>query len=345
MWWRSRRTDPPPSSEPPFFGPDTAELSRELLAANALRTQALAERLLLAIEEAERHEGDPGRLDFLFEVDHLATRLRRESERQLLFADRVPAAAGPEPATVADVVRVAVGHCADYQRIHVAELPPHRIDAAVADDLPHLLAELIDNGLALSPSRAQVRVSGCELGGGGLLIQVDDEGIGMDEALFADLNTALRDPTEPGDLQQPHTGLRLVALIAYRHLLNVRLYPGTPRGISAQVMIPAGSVYPTESGEATPSHQEPQRRASPPQPAAPLRRPSFTPHRETPLPTVQEHNGHAKREELPRRPPPLTAGHAFGRDHAPPDPQPGDVEQASLDVADFSEGWEGPWQG
>jgi len=154
--------------------------------------------LLLAIEEAERHEGDPGRLDFLFQVDHLATRLRRESERQLLFADRVPAAAGPEPATAADVVRVAVGHCADYQRIHVAELPPHRIDAAVADDLPHLLAELIDNGLALSPSRAQVRVSGCELGGGGLLIQVDDEGIGMDEALFADLNTALRDPTEPG---------------------------------------------------------------------------------------------------------------------------------------------------
>jgi hypothetical protein len=332
VWWRSRRTEPPSSTELADPLPDTAELSRELLASNALRTQALAERLLLTIEDAERHEEDPGRLDFLFEVDQLATRLRRESERQLLFADRIPVPTGPEPAGLADVIRVAVGHCADYQRIQVSELPPHRIDTAIAEDLPHLLAELIDNGLALSPARTRVRVSGYELGGGGLLVQIDDEGIGMDEALFAELNAALRDPAEPGDLERPHTGLRLVALIAYRHLLQIRLHPAIPRGVSAQVMIPAGSVYPAEVAP------EPAAEYERPAPEAPpLQRPRFTPHSD-PAPGSAEWSPNGA--PLPRRP----AG-AARRASPPPDPEPGDVERAVADVADFSEGWEGPWQG
>jgi hypothetical protein len=343
VWWRSRRTEPPTSIELADPSPDTAELSRELLAANALRTQALAEQLLLTIEDAERHEEDPGRLDFLFEVDQLATRLRRESERQLLFADRVPAPMGPKPASLADVIRVAVGHCADYQRVQVAELPPEQIDNAIAEDLPHLLAELIDNGLALSPARTRVRVSGYELGGGGLLVQIDDEGIGMDKALFAELNAALRDPTEPGDLDRPHTGLRLVALIAYRHLLQVRLHPATPRGVSAQVMIPAASVYaarvapPVEPDRAEPDRAQPDRAQPDRRETSPLLRPRFTPHSETAPGPAEQSPGRAP---LPRRP-----AASARRDPRPPDPEPGDVERAVADVADFSEGWEGPWQG
>jgi hypothetical protein len=336
VWWRSRRNEPPSPVDLADSRPDTAELSRELLATNALRAQALAERLLLTIEDAERQEDDPGRLDFLFEIDHLATRLRRESERQLLFADRVPAPMAPEPAPLADVIRIAVGHCAEYQRVRIAELPAERIDNAVAEDLPHLLAELIDNGLALSPALAQVRVSGYVLGGGGLLIQIDDEGIGMDETLFAELNAGLRIPTEPGDLERPHTGLRLVGLIAQRHLLQIRLHPGVPRGVSAQVMIPEASVYAPQDGPSpSPSRTAPVdhgRRETP------LLRPRFTPHGDT---GPGDYDGLANRTPLPQRP----AGSVARHEAPPPDPEPGDVEQATADVADFSEGWEGPWQG
>jgi len=340
--WRLRRDrqaavfpDFPDEPEPP--GPDSAELNRELLAGNALRTQALAERLLLRIEDAERGEENPERLSFLFQLDHLATRLRRESERQLLFADRLPTPMHPEPLALTDVLRITVGHCSDYRRVHLTELPSNRLENALADDLAHLLAELIDNSLALSPAQARVRLSGCELGSGGMLIQVDDEGIGMDETLLAELNMALREPALPGDVSVPHSGLRLVGSIAQRHGLQVRLYPGIPRGVSAQVMIPPESVYPPAPVAAA----APGGQAAGPVPPGGLGGPvpSYAP-----MPARapgQRRRGEVlpRRDDLPRRPDEFSPPR-----WELPDPDPGDVERAMNDGAAFSEGWEGPWQ-
>ena len=64
------------------------------------RSQSLVERQIRLIDDLEQGEQDPERLSNLFQMDHLATRMRRNSENLLVLAghDRVPAvepAGGP----------------------------------------------------------------------------------------------------------------------------------------------------------------------------------------------------------------------------------------------------------
>ena len=68
------------------------------------RSQTLLERLLRLIDSLELGEDDPERLANLFRMDHLATRMRRNSENLLLLAghenprkwsDAIPPAGGP----------------------------------------------------------------------------------------------------------------------------------------------------------------------------------------------------------------------------------------------------------
>ena len=50
------------------------------------RSQSLIERLVRMIDSLEQNEGDPERLSNLFAMDHLVTRMRRNSENLLLLA-------------------------------------------------------------------------------------------------------------------------------------------------------------------------------------------------------------------------------------------------------------------
>ena len=50
------------------------------------RSQSLIERQLSLIDSLEQSEQDPGRLSSLFRLDHLATRMRRNSENLLVLA-------------------------------------------------------------------------------------------------------------------------------------------------------------------------------------------------------------------------------------------------------------------
>ena len=65
------------------------------------RSQTLVERQLSLIESLEQGEQDESRLGNLFRLDHLATRMRRNSENLLVLAGQEPAAP-LEPARPAD---------------------------------------------------------------------------------------------------------------------------------------------------------------------------------------------------------------------------------------------------
>ncbi|WP_240661156.1 MULTISPECIES: nitrate- and nitrite sensing domain-containing protein [unclassified Streptomyces] len=210
----------------------------------ALRTLGLVERQLGVIEGLEEREDDPERLATLFKLDHFATVMRRHSENLLVLAgtEHGRNTAGPVP--LVDVVRAAVSEIERYERVRIAALPPHaHIAGFAADDLSHLLAELLENATAFSPPDLPVEVSGWLLENGEVMLSVQDEGIGMAADRLERLNSRLADvdpeATYDADAEDGlGLGLYVVARLAQRHGVRVRLREQKQGGIAAVVVLP-----------------------------------------------------------------------------------------------------------
>ncbi|MFF8017457.1 nitrate- and nitrite sensing domain-containing protein [Streptomyces sp. NPDC007929] len=210
----------------------------------ALRTLGLVERQLAVIENLEEREQDPDRLATLFRLDHFATVMRRHSENLLVLAgtEHVQHAAGPVP--LVDVVRAAVSEIERYERVRIAALPPHaHIAGFAADDLSHLLAELMENATSFSPPDLPVEISGWLLENGEVMLSVQDEGIGMTEERLERLNSRLADfdPEAPYDQEGEDglgLGLYVVARLAHRHGVRVQLREQKQGGVAAVVVLP-----------------------------------------------------------------------------------------------------------
>ncbi|MFH7338406.1 nitrate- and nitrite sensing domain-containing protein [Streptomyces sp. KHY 26] len=211
----------------------------------ALRTLGLVERQLAVIEGLEDREQDPERLSTLFKLDHFATVMRRHSENLLVLAgtEHVQQHHGPVP--LVDVVRAAVSEIERYERVRIAALPPHaHIAGFAADDLSHLLAELMENATTFSPPEVPVEVSGWLLESGEVMLSVQDEGIGMAEDRLTRLNARLADfdPDSAYDQEGDDglgLGLYVVARLAHRHGVRVQLREQKQGGVAAVVVLPA----------------------------------------------------------------------------------------------------------
>ncbi|MFJ6083569.1 nitrate- and nitrite sensing domain-containing protein [Streptomyces sp. NPDC092369] len=211
----------------------------------ALRTLGLVERQLTVIESLEEREQDPDRLSTLFKLDHFATVMRRHSENLLVLAgtEHVQQSAGPVP--LVDVVRAAVSEIERYERVRIAALPPHaHVAGFAADDLSHLLAELMENATSFSPPDRPVEVSGWLLESGEVMLSVQDEGIGMAPERMTRLNTRLAefDPDSPYDQEGEDglgLGLYVVARLAHRHGTRVQLREQKQGGVAAVVVVPS----------------------------------------------------------------------------------------------------------
>ncbi|MEU9588545.1 nitrate- and nitrite sensing domain-containing protein [Streptomyces sp. NPDC048193] len=211
----------------------------------ALRTLGLVERQLAVIESLEDREQDPDRLATLFKLDHFATVMRRHSENLLVLAgtEHIQHSAGPVP--LVDVVRAAVSEIERYERVRIAALPPHaHVAGFAADDLSHLLAELMENATSFSPPDLPVEVSGWLLENGEVMLSVQDEGIGMATERLQRLNAHLTDfdPEAPYDQEGEDglgLGLYVVARLAHRHGARVRLREQKQGGVAAVVVLPS----------------------------------------------------------------------------------------------------------
>ncbi|MEV6114744.1 nitrate- and nitrite sensing domain-containing protein [Streptomyces sp. NPDC052109] len=225
----------------------------------SLRTLGLVERQLAVIEGLEEREHDPDRLATLFKLDHFATVMRRHSENLLVLAgaEHVQQHHGAVP--LVDVVRAGVSEIERYERVRIAALPPHaHVAGFAADDLSHLLAELMENATSFSPPEMPVEVSGWLLESGEVMLSVQDEGIGMATDRLGRLNHRLADfdPEATYD-DEGGTGLGLglyvVARLAQRHGIRVQLREQKQGGIAAVVVLPA-----TLLAEAPPTALPPQ---------------------------------------------------------------------------------------
>ncbi|MGD0555496.1 MAG: nitrate- and nitrite sensing domain-containing protein [Streptosporangiaceae bacterium] len=202
------------------------------------RSQSLIERLARMIDSLEQNEEDPNRLSNLFTMDHLVTRMRRNSENLLLLAGHESARKWSEPVPLTDVARAATSEIEQYNRVALNIQPGVMISGQAASDVVHLLAELIENATAFSPKETQVLVSGQEVASGGTLLQVSDRGVGVSAARLAEMNQRLDDPPVIDESVSRHMGLFAVARLAEQHGVRVRLRAGNPEGLTALVWLP-----------------------------------------------------------------------------------------------------------
>ncbi|PVC88252.1 histidine kinase [Streptomyces sp. CS090A] len=209
----------------------------------SLRNLGLVERQLGVIESLEEREQDPERLATLFKLDHMATVMRRHSENMLVLAGAEHGHGHAGPIPLVDVARAAVSEIERYERVTIQSLPPHaQIAGFAADDLSHLLAELLENATSFSPPDSHVELSGWLLETGEVMLSVQDEGIGMSSVRMGELNARLADPAsfEVGEQNADGAGLGLqvTSLLAARHGVRVQLREQKGSGVTAVVVLP-----------------------------------------------------------------------------------------------------------
>ena len=203
------------------------------------RNQNLLSRQLDFITELERNETDPDSLEGLFRLDHLATRMRRNAESLLVLAGIEPPRQWSAPVRLADVVRAALGEVEDYQRCVVRHLEPASVTGAVAADLAHVLAELIENALSFSPPDHSVEVKG-RLTTSGYTVAITDNGLGMAAEDVERANRRLAGKESFTVAPSRYLGHYVAGHLASRLDIVVELQDSPAGGITARVDVPMG---------------------------------------------------------------------------------------------------------
>lgn len=214
------------------------------------RSQGLVERQLHLIDQLENTEQDPEQLSNLFQLDHLATRMRRNSENLLVLAGAELARRSTRPVPAEDVLRAAVSEVEEYQRVIVQTPPPVKVLGLAVNDLVHLVAELLDNATTFSPPDSRVAVRSVLATHGELVIEITDHGVGMDYHQLVEHNQRLAEPPVVDVSVSRRMGLFVVGRLAARHGVAVRLgnNEGGP-GLTALVTVPADLVQAGELGD------------------------------------------------------------------------------------------------
>ncbi|MCK0091380.1 ATP-binding protein [Rhodococcus sp. F64268] len=220
----------------------------------ARRNKTLVEQQLSLIDSLEYQEKDPARLQSLFSLDHLATRMRRTGESLLVLAGTRPITR-TSPTPLSDVLHGAVSQVESYQRVRIGSTPHGYLLGSAVDDVVHLIAELVDNALRASPPNSSVRVEFSPAVGGGLLLDIADVGIGIPRDALDKINSRLTDG-DGVDVNAPRQmGLFVVGRLAARNGLSVRLRPTfdsqTNPGVTSSVYFPATLL--AEVHDATPT--------------------------------------------------------------------------------------------
>ncbi|GAA3150385.1 nitrate- and nitrite sensing domain-containing protein [Nonomuraea roseoviolacea] len=202
------------------------------------RSQTLVERQITLIDGLEQGEQDESRLANLFKLDHLATRMRRNSENLLVLAGQDPPRRWSQPVKLVDVTRASLSEVENYERV-VLQVPDGvSVAGQAVNDVIHLLAELVENALSFSPRETRVTVSGSRIDGGGVMLSITDAGIGMTQDELVQANERLTDAPTVDVSASRRMGLFVVARLAHRHGIRVQLRPHASGGLTAMVLLP-----------------------------------------------------------------------------------------------------------
>ncbi len=265
------------------------------------RSQSLIERQLRLIEDLEQSEQDSNRLDSLFKLDHLATRMRRNCENLLVLGGQDQARRWNKPVPLVDIVRASLSEVEQYERITLRIQDDVAVAGRVVNDLVHLVAELVENSTSFSPEHTKVAVSGHLLSGGGAMLQISDNGVGMAPEQLEESNWRLANPPTIDVSVSRRMGLFVVGRLAQRHGIRVELRAALSGGLTAFVILPSTAIMQDLNAPVAPQRLDAavDVTAGPPAVAPPVARP--------PLARPSAARGELSRgeEQSPPPPPPV----------------------------------------
>ena len=203
----------------------------------ARRSQSLIDRQLELMDDLERNETDPETLENLFRLDHLATRMRRNSEDLIVLSGEAPPRRWTQPMPLVEVVRAAVAEVEDYNRVELLPIDDIGLAGQAVSDVVHLLAELVENATSFSPPGTKVQVAGQSISSG-YVIEIEDRGLGMTDEELVEANERLANPPIVDFALSRMLGLYVVARLAQRYNVKVQLRHSWYGGITALVLLP-----------------------------------------------------------------------------------------------------------
>ncbi|MFB4269227.1 nitrate- and nitrite sensing domain-containing protein [Nonomuraea sp. GTA35] len=209
----------------------------------ARRSQSLLQRQLRLLDEMQRQTEEPEALERLFKLDHLTTRMRRHAEGLVLLSGGAAGRRWRGVIPMEDVLSGAAAQVEEYTRVRVYPMPEAGVSGAAVADLMHLFAELIENATTFSSPSNEVSVHG-EMVGRGFAVEIEDRGLGMDEATRRAVNERLASPPEFDASQTERLGFAVVGMLAARHGIKVTLKPSPYGGTTAIVLVPGTLVEP-----------------------------------------------------------------------------------------------------
>lgn len=204
------------------------------------RLQSLVHREIKLLDALENEVEDPDLLKGLFQVDHLATRIRRHAENLAVLGGSVSRRQWSRPVALTEVLRSAIAEVEHYSRVKLVPpiegtLPGHAVASVI-----HLVAELIENATMFAPPHTQVLLRAQQVTSG-VAVEVEDRGLGMQRADQERANRLLADPdaTDLDELlRDGRIGLYVVSVIARQHGVVVQLRTNIYGGTQAVVILP-----------------------------------------------------------------------------------------------------------
>jgi hypothetical protein len=138
---------------------------------------------------------------------------------------------------VVDVLRAAIAEVEEYTRVGVLTRSTDAVAGAAVADLIHLLAELIENATTNSPANTEITVR-AERVAHGIVVEVEDRGLGMTEQDMALANERFTNPPEFDLADSDKLGFFVVSRLASRHNIKITLRTSPYGGVAAIVLLP-----------------------------------------------------------------------------------------------------------
>jgi len=227
------------------------------------REQRLVDSVLAQVDLVEQDETDPDRLQRLYTLDNLATRMARINASLLVLGGVGVGRMRHTDVPLPKMLQAALSQIEHYQRVRLGVVDT---DVAVSrdgvDEVVHLLAELMDNATTYAPPESETWVTARSLGDR-VIVQISDEGVGLPKERLAQLNHVLSRPPAIDVAAVRAMGLVVVGQLAIRLGATVELRPGPRLGTIAEVSLPGKLICPVPEAEELPTAGRPSVFASP----------------------------------------------------------------------------------
>ncbi|GHH77248.1 histidine kinase [Streptomyces sulfonofaciens] len=210
----------------------------QVASAKALsRVQAKAVSMLADLREMQDRHGEEVFGDLL-KLDHSTSQLGLMTDRLALLMGGRSSRAWNKPIVMESILRGAVGRIAAYQRVRLHCSTTAAISGFAAEDVMHLLAELMDNAANFSPPIDEVHAY-VEERSAGVVVTIEDSGLKMADAAMRRAEEAVAGRmTDLASLQSTRLGLAVVGRLAVKYGISVNYRPSSRGGTGVVVLLP-----------------------------------------------------------------------------------------------------------